>query len=172
MTQHRFCALIATAATALALAALPANAKEARFRVSTFWITNFIEPHPRSVKTATVYLVTLRPDGRVEERFERTTGNKRANSRAGGQESSLGEIKGVRGETAWRVSDANTLMRLEGRASHTYVVRLRVDGSRCTADVEWRLKPGYTVFEWRHPSGEIKERFTQPSNPTAQCDVL
>lgn len=149
------------------------SAKEATFRVTATWIANLVEPRQRSVLNRYSYTVTLRDNGSVEERVESTIGNGWAGSSISQTEADLGAGHGKSGRKTWKVVNETTLVRLVARESHTFVVWLRTQGKdSCTATLEWRLKPGFTLYESPKRKGKPLVRFTEPSWPNARCDVL
>lgn len=148
-----------------------ADTKEAQFRITATWITNYVEPRQRSVISKRSYTVTLNANGNVEERVESWIGNGWAGSSVVRTDTDLGDSAPRR--KAWKVVNETTLVRLLARPSHTFVIWLRTEGDRsCTATLEWRLKPGFTVFEGPKRQGRQQARFTEPSWPNARCDVL
>jgi len=163
------------AATVIGLLNCPSEgwANEARFRVTLSWVTNFVEPKPRSVRVQQSFIVTLHPNGRIEERSERRVGNGWPDARLTKREASLGEIGGKRAPVLWKVVDDKTLVRLLGRASHTFAIWVTAqDKDSCTARMEWRLKTGFSLYENRNGNDRVTGRFSEPSWPTARCDVL
>lgn len=149
------------------------SAKEASFRITVTWITNYVEPRTRSVLSRRSYTVTLRDNGKVEERLEAWVGNGWAGSTVTQTENDLGEGDGTSRRKAWKVVNETTLLRLVARPSHTYAIWLRTQGDQsCTATLEWRLKPGHTLYEGPKKPGKPPVRFTEPSWPNARCDVL
>jgi hypothetical protein len=149
------------------------SANEAKFRITATWIINYVEPKARSVLTRRSYTVTLKRDGTVTERLERTTGNGWAGSTLLELDKELGEVGGKRRSTTWKVVNETTLVRLVARESHTFAIWLRTQGTdSCTATLEWRLKPGFTLFEAPTKPNRPQIRFAEPSWPNARCDVL
>jgi len=149
------------------------SAKDAKFRITATWIFNYVEPRQRSVITNNTYLVTLKSNGSVEDRFEARTGNNSPGATLLQTETELGVGNGVQGRRAWKVINETTLVRLIARKSHTFAIWLRTQGeTSCTATLEWRLKPGFALFEAPERPGRPQVRFTQPSSAYAYCEVL
>lgn len=150
-----------------------ASADEATLRITATWIINYVEPKPRSVLTRRSYFVTLKSDGTVKERLESVTGNKSSGRRSRELDKGLGEVGGERRFTTWKVVNETTLVRLVARESHTFVIWVKTQGKdACTATLEWRLKPGFTLYDVLKKRGKPQARFTEPSWPNARCDVL
>ena len=172
----RLSARLAPIAALLALLGLfsqEASAEEAKFRITTTWIVNYVEPKPRSVMTRTTYFVTLKRDGSVTEQTEKRIGNGWAGASLLETDSELGGGRSAPGRKVWKVVNETTLVRLLARDSHTFAIWLRTQGKdSCTATLEWRLKPGFTLFEAPKKPGKPVVRFAEPSWPNARCDVL
>lgn len=150
-----------------------ASANEAKFRITATWIVNYVEPKARTVLTRRTYTVTLKRDGTVSERLERTVGNGWAGSTLFEMDKGLGEAGDTRRRTIWKVVNDTTLVRLVARESHTFAIWLRTQSKdSCTATLEWRLKPGFTLYEAPKKKNKPQVRFTDPSWPNARCDVL
>ncbi|MCP4558981.1 hypothetical protein [Bosea sp. (in: a-proteobacteria)] len=167
--------ILAVAGLLAAMVHLPqaASAEEAKFRITTSWIVNYVEPKPRSVMQQNSYFVSLKSDGTVTERTETRIGNGWPGANLLETDTELGG--GDRGQRrkVWRVVNETTLVRLLARESHTFAIWLRTQGKdSCTATLEWRLKPGFTLFESPKKPGKPVVRFAEPSWPTARCDVL
>lgn len=165
--------LVLAALACLGLLPQAASAEEAKFRITATWIINYVEPKPRSVLTRRSYFVTLKGDGTVQERLESVTGNKSSGRRSRELDKGLGEVGGERRFTTWKVVNETTLVRLVARESHTFAIWVRTQGKdACTATLEWRLKPGFTLYDVLKKKGKPQARFTEPSWPNARCDVL
>lgn len=169
---HRARLCLSLAATLL-LAPQIAAAKEAKFRITATWIVNYVEPQARSVMTRRSFTVTLKSDRSIEERVESQTGKRYRNPKLTQTDMQLGDGEDGPQSKAWKVVNETTLVRLVARNSHTFAIWLRTQGDHsCTTTLEWRLKPGFTVFEGRKRKGKPLVRFTEPSWPNARCDVL
>lgn len=146
---------------------------EARFRVTASWVENQIEPEERARNMHFTYLITLGNDKKVREISQMHLERRRAGPADQSRESQLGETGGGRALTQWKVVNESTLVRLTGWPSHTFAIWLRTQGDRsCTASLEWRLKPGFTIYEsWSSIRGQYR-KFTEPAWPRATCEVL
>ena len=150
-----------------------ACASEAKFRITATWIFNYVEPKPRSVLAQSSYLVTLKRDGTVTERTETTIGNGWPGASLVETEAGLGGDRSGPRRKVWKVVNETTLVRLLARDSHTFAIWLRTQGQdSCTATLEWRLKPGFTLYDSPKRPGKPQARFTEPSAVNARCDVL
>lgn len=167
--------VLAVAGVLAVLACLPqaSSAEEAKFRITTSWIVNYVEPKPRSVMQQNSYFVSLKSDGTVTERTETRIGNGWPGANLVETDTELGGSDSRPRRKVWRVVSETTLVRLLARESHTFAIWLRTQGKdSCTATLEWRLKPGFTLFEAPKKPGKPVVRFAEPSWPTARCDVL
>lgn len=161
--------------TSLLLAlAFPAAANaEARFRLSLSWVTHEIEPVERARSVQSTFLVTLSDKGKVTEAFTRTGGGRRRNTMTREREAGLGDELGGRFAAQWKVVNQNTLVRVAARPSHTFAIWLRTDGrNACSISVEWRLKPGFSVYEGWSRGRQVETRFSHPTLQHASCEVL
>ncbi|WP_332696079.1 hypothetical protein [Bosea sp. (in: a-proteobacteria)] len=150
-----------------------ALAQEARFRLDLAWVTHEIEPVERARPVHSTFLVTLSDKGKVSETFIRSGGGRRRNPMTREREAGLGDELGGRFAAQWRVVNQNTLVRVAARPSHTFAIWLRTDGSKsCTISVEWRLKPGFTVYEGWSRRRRVETRFSHPTLQQATCEVL
>lgn len=175
--KHGLTAMRVFAAAGLlaVMAGLPqtASADEAKFRITATWIFNYVEPKPRSVMAQSSHLVTLKRDGTVTERTETTVGNGWPSANLVETEAGLGGGHGGPRRKVWKVVNETTLVRLLARESHTFAIWLRTQGrDSCTATLEWRLKPGFTLYDSPKRPGKPQARFTEPSAVNARCDVL
>ncbi|MFC5395973.1 hypothetical protein [Bosea vestrisii] len=164
--------LFAVVSAFLPQAITPAAAQEARFRVTVSWMQHEIEPRQQSRPTSSTYLVTLRGNT-VHEEFVHRAGRRARGIRQASRETALGEDMNGRFTTKWTVISQNTLLRVAARPSHTFAIWLRTDGTRsCTALAEWRLKPGHSVYETWAPKRRVKMLFSEPTEQSAECEVL
>ncbi len=149
-----------------------ANA-EAKFRLTVFWIDNEIEPEERVRNMHFTYLITLGNDRKVREFVEMHRQMRRAGPSPQSREAPLGEVAAGRALNQWKVVNESTLVRLTGWPSHTFAIWLRMQGDKsCTASLEWRLKPGFTVYESWGSGRSRYRKFTEPTWPSAKCEVL
>ena len=158
----------------LALMSPPAaQSSEAKFRITTTWTVNYVEPRSRSVMTQNSYFVTLKSDGTVTERTETRIGNGWPGANLLETDTELGGGDGRPRRKVWKVINDTTLVRLLARNSHTFAIWLKTQGKdSCTATLEWRLKPGFTLYDSPRRKGKPQARFTEPSSVNARCDVL
>lgn len=158
--------------TLVGLSPQTAFAKEAKFRITATWIFNYVEPKPRSALAQSSHLVTLKSDGTVTERTETRIGNGWPGANLIETDAELGGSRNPR-RKVWKVVNETTLVRLLARDSHTFAIWLRTQGQdSCTATLEWRLKPGFTLYDSPKRPGKPQARFTEPSAVNARCDVL
>ena len=150
-----------------------ASAQEARFRIDARWVTNEIEPRQASRNVQMSLTVTLKNGKTVREDSEHRAGNGRARASHSSRETDFGEEGGRRAPIVWKVVNENTLVRLAGWPSHTFAIWVRTNGSTsCSATLEWRLKPGFQVYEGWARRRHTPIRFAEPSSPSADCTVL
>lgn len=150
-----------------------ASAAEVRFRIDAQWITNEIEPSQAARNVHMSITMTLKNDKTVQEDAQYRTGNRRARLSHWSRETDFGEEGGKRAPVMWKVVNESTLVRLVGRPSHTFAIWVRTNGSTsCTATLEWRLKPGFRTYEGWARHRQIPIKFTEPSAPSARCEVL
>ncbi|WP_332682898.1 hypothetical protein [Bosea sp. (in: a-proteobacteria)] len=169
----RLASSLLPASLLLALSFPAAAHAEAKFRLAVFWIDTEIEPEERVRNLHFTYLVTLGADKKVREVIERHPAIRRAGPSSQSREAQLGEVDGGRALNQWKVVNENTLVRLTGCPSHTFAIWLRTQGDRsCTASLEWRLKPGFTVYESWGSGRSRYRKFAEPTWPSAKCEVL
>lgn len=162
-----------TAACTAPLATSAAQAQEVRFRATISWIQHEIEPTKRSRPTSSTYLVTLRGGRSVSEEFTRQYGQRAGQVRHASRATKLGEDMKGRFATQWTVINEHTLLRVTARPTHTYAIWLRTDDGRsCTVSAEWRLKPGFSLYETWAPKRGTKMLFSQPTDLETSCEVL
>ncbi|WP_146170251.1 hypothetical protein [Bosea sp. 124] len=159
-----------TLATLLSSLATESRAQEVKFRITAGWTVHETSPRTTSRQANFVYLVSLR--GRtVRELLEREVGE--SGSTTFEQEGKLGVSGDEISPTQWKVINSSTLVRLQAWKSHTFAIWLRTQGpTSCTASLEWRLKPGFTAYESWAPRRRTMIHSTEPSWPTAKCEVL
>lgn len=150
-----------------------ARAQEVKFRVTVSWVQHEIEPQKRSRATSSTYVITLRNGKSVTEELVRRYGQRAGQVRRGSRQIDLGEETTGRFPTQWKVINEHTLLRVSGRPSHTFAIWIRTDGDRsCTASAEWRLKPGFTVYETWAPKRAVKMIFAEPTERQTSCEVM
>jgi len=167
---NRHLAFAALACLALLGAIRPALAQEARFLLSLAWTVPEIEPRERTKPASRTITVILGKGGTVREVVSRNRGGRQRAGRL--HEGALGdELDGS--PARWKVLNETTLLRLKAERSHTFAIWLRTDGARsCSVTLEWRLKPGFTVYEGWARRRDLAVRYSQPTVQQATCEVL
>ena len=162
-------ALIAASSLGLLGSSPDALAQEARFHLSLGWTVPEIEPEEEDRFVGRTIIVTLGKGGKVREEVSRSHGRRKRGGRV--SEGALGGD--LDGRARWKVLNERTLLRLVTERSHTFSVRLQTDGTRsCAVTLEWRLKPGFTVYEGWARRRAIPIRYRQPTVEQASCTVL
>lgn len=155
------------------MAAPSASAQDARFRITFSFMQHELQPKQRSRPVSSTYIVTLRDGKRVEERIVTQYGRRNPYTMQGSREVDIGDDLGQRTEARWKVVNGTTLVRLSARPSHTFAVWLRTDGARsCSAEIEWRLKPGHTVYETWGAGRKVRLLMSEPTQIQTACEVL
>lgn len=168
--MNRPLTLAALAYFVLLGAVRPALAQEARFQLSLAWTVPEIAPEERTKASSRTIMVILGKGGTIQEMVSRNRGGRKRAGRL--HEGSLGdELDGS--PARWKVLNETTLLRLKAERTHTFAIWLRTDGAHsCSVTLEWRLKPGFTVYEGWARRRDMAVRYNQPTVQQASCEVL
>lgn len=156
-----------------------ASAQEVRFRINASWVVNEFEPSLHVLNMQMSLALTLKNGKTVQEDVQYTVqedkkyrnGNRPAYLSHQSKETDFGKARGERVPVVWKVVNERTLARLVAWPSHTFAIWIRTNSDMsCTATLEWRLKPGFQAYEGRRRNMPI--RYSEPSSPSAQCEVL
>ena len=66
---------------------------------------------------------------------------------------------GARSENEWKVVDKNRLINIVDLGSFKRAILLTVNGSTCSAEVDFELKPGFSDYEFKRNNGKNGYRF-------------
>ncbi|HEY1452586.1 MAG TPA: hypothetical protein VGF57_03905 [Roseiarcus sp.] len=62
---------------------------------------------------------------------------------------------GGRSENEWKVAGKDKLINIVDLGSFKRAILLTINGSTCSADVDFQLKPGFTDYEFKRGNGRI-----------------
>ena len=98
---------------------------------------------------------TLSPNGEMNATNELSVAGKGYHRRSRQVSRDEGQLRlGARSENEWKVVDKNRLINIVDLGSFKRAILLSVNGSTCSAEVDFELKPGFSDYEFKRNNGE------------------
>jgi hypothetical protein len=99
---------------------------------------------------------TLSPNGQMNATNELSTAVRPHYARNQQISRNEGQLRlGARSENEWKVADKNRLINIVDLGSFKRAILLTVNGSACTAEVDFELKPGHSQYEYKRRDGRV-----------------
>ncbi len=99
---------------------------------------------------------TMSPNGEMNATNELSVAGKGHHGRSRQVSRNEGQLRlGARSENEWKVVDKNRLINIVDLGSFRRAILLTVNGSTCSAEVDFELKPGFTDYEFKRPNGKM-----------------
>jgi hypothetical protein len=98
---------------------------------------------------------TLSPNGEMNATNDLSVAGRRKGGRSrqiGHDESQL--RLGARSENEWKVAGKDKLINIVDLGGFKRAILLTVNGSTCSAEVDFQLKPGFTDYQFKRPNGK------------------
>jgi hypothetical protein len=113
-----------------------------------------VSPAPDLVTQVIQVNATLSPNGEMNATNDLKGGGRRKgrNREISHDESQL--RLGAKSENEWKVVDKNRLINIVDLGSFKRAILLTVNGSTCSAEVDFELKPGFSDYEFKRNNGK------------------
>ncbi len=112
-----------------------------------------VSPTPQLVTQLVKVNATLSPGGEMNATSDLNSSTK--HNRVGGSHDEAQLRLGARSGNEWKVVDKNWLVNIVDLGSFKRAILLTVNGSSCSAEVDFELKPGFTDYEFKRRDGKM-----------------
>lgn len=146
--------LVILAGAGLYFLAASASAQQIHIHLDFDQEFDQVSPTPDLVTQVIQVNATLSPNGEMNATNDlKGVGRRKGRNREISHDESQLRL-GAKSENEWKVVDKNRLINIVDLGSFKRAILLTVNGSTCSAEVDFELKPGFSDYEFKRNNGK------------------
>ena len=145
--------LVILAGAGLYFLAASASAQQIHIHLDFDQELDQVSPAPELVTQIIQVNATLSPNGEMNATNDFSSGGRRKMHRVTSHDESQLRL-GATSENEWKVVDKNRLINIVDLGGFKRAILLTINGSTCSAEVDFQLKPGFSDYEFKRNNGK------------------